>query len=297
MTSKRVQFALAIAALVAFEACSGSRPSPTDATEHSPRDSATHANPGSEAATDHDEASVAAPSKTPIRAGTAEKGVDAATGQGSAASAVSPSRMDVAEETFPSGLVVDARLIGGPAPGPELPKDTRVLHVGDSFAGALGIELNKVLRAAGLKAKLEFEQSTYIPTWAHSAKFASLMSTFKPDLVLISLGANELENPEPEKRAPLVQRIVNSVGDTPCVWIAPVLWEGAKDSLLQVIRANVGRCVYLDSNEVVKKMPRAGDRIHPSMAARPDWAVATARWLAYHRRPTEQKLWAISSTL
>lgn len=197
------------------------------------------------------------------------------------------------QETFPSGLVVDLKKLGGPAPGPELPKGTRILHVGDSFAGALGLELNKALTAAGLKSRLQFETSTYIPTWAHNGKLPGLMSSFKPDLVLISLGANELENPQPEKRASLVQKIVGAVGETPCVWIAPVLWEGAKATLLEVIRANVGHCIYLDSNELVKRMPRAGDRIHPSMAARPDWAQATVRWLAYHRRPTASQPWAI----
>lgn len=196
-------------------------------------------------------------------------------------------------ETLPSGLIAATRLIGGPAPGPDLPKGTRVLHVGDSFAGALGIELNRVFAAAGVKGRLEFEQSTYIPTWAHNAKLAGLLARFKPDLVLISLGANELENPEPEKRAVLVQKLVSSLGETPCVWIAPVLWEGAKATLLEVIRANVGSCVYLDSNAIIKKMPRAGDRIHPSMAARPDWAAVTARWLAYHRNPTEQQPWKL----
>lgn len=196
-------------------------------------------------------------------------------------------------ETLPSGLIAATDLIGGPAPGPDLPKGTRVLHVGDSFAGALGIELNRVFAAAGVKGRLDFEQSTYIPTWAHSAKLAALLASFKPDLVLISLGANELENPEPQKRAALVQKLVKSLGETPCVWIAPVLWEGAKSTLLEVIRANVGSCVYLDSNAIIKKMPRAGDRIHPSMAARPDWAAVTARWLAYHRTPTEQQPWKL----
>jgi hypothetical protein len=165
--------------------------------------------------------------------------------------------------------------------------------VGDSFAGALGIELNKVFTSAGIKARLDFEKSTYIPTWASGSKLSTLVSSFKPDLVLISLGANELENPQPEARAALIQRLVKAVGSTPCVWVAPVLWDGAKSALLDVIRANLGQCVYLDSNRVIKTMPRAGDKIHPSMAVRPDWAAATARWLAFHRKPTDQHPWAI----
>ncbi|HEY5956070.1 MAG TPA: SGNH/GDSL hydrolase family protein [Polyangiaceae bacterium] len=197
-------------------------------------------------------------------------------------------------ETLPSGLIVNTMELGGPLPAPKLPEGTRVLHVGDSFAGALGIELNKVLSNAGIKTRLEFEKSTYIPTWANGQKLSRLVSDFKPDLVLISLGANELENPQPENRAPLIQKLVKAVGSTPCVWIAPVLWSGAKSALLDVIRANVGQCVYLDSNLVIRNMPRAGDKIHPSMGARPDWAVAMGRWLAYHRKPTDQYPWTIA---
>lgn len=201
------------------------------------------------------------------------------------------------EERFASGLVVDQKEIGGPAPGPELPRGSRILHVGDSFAGALGVELNKVLNSSGVKSRLAFEKSTYIPTWAHSAKLAQQLSRFKPDLVLISLGANELDNPQPENRAPLIQKLVKSLGATPCVWIAPILWDGAKDNLLEVIRANLGTCVYLDSNRLIRKMPRTGDKIHPSMSVRPDWAAVTARWLAYHRKPTEQHPWSIVDKL
>lgn len=200
------------------------------------------------------------------------------------------------EETFPSGLVVDLKELGGSGPLPELPKDSRILHIGDSFAGALGVELNKVLKNAGVKSRLEFETSTYIPTWAYQKKLKDLVSGYNPDLVLISLGANELENPEPDKRAPLIKRIVGAVGERSCVWVAPALWDGAKSTLLDVIKANVAPCVYLDMNRLVKKMPRAGDKIHPSMATRPDWALATARWLANHRKPTDGRPWVIATS-
>lgn len=197
------------------------------------------------------------------------------------------------EEKLPSGVVIDQTAVGGPAPGPELPKGTTVLHVGDSFAGALGIELNKTLEKAGVRGLLRYETSTYIPTWAHDKKFPEYLAQYKPDLVLVSLGANELQNPEPEKRIPLIRKIVDKIGNRSCVWVAPVLWEGANPRLLEIIKANVAPCVYLDSNQFIRHMPRARDKIHPSMDARPDWANVVARWLAYHRRPTASSAWAI----
>jgi lysophospholipase L1-like esterase len=198
------------------------------------------------------------------------------------------------EEKLPSGVTFRQAAVGGPAPGPEMPKGTTVLHIGDSFAGALGIELNKVLEQSGVKSVLRFETSTYIPTWAHEKKLGDYLSQYKPDLVLISLGANELQNPEPEKRISLIHKLTERLGNRQCVWVAPVLWEGASPKLLEVIRANAAPCIYLDSNAFITHMPRARDKIHPSMDARPDWARVIARWLAYHRKPTVEQPWALS---
>jgi hypothetical protein len=198
------------------------------------------------------------------------------------------------EEKLPSGVAFRLAAVGGPAPGPGLPEGTTVLHIGDSFAAALGIELNKVLEQSGVKSVLRFETATYIPTWAHEQKLGAYLAKYKPDLVLISLGANELQIPEPEKRIPLIHKLVERLGNRQCVWVAPVLWEGASPKLLEVIRDNVAPCVYLDSNAFITHMPRARDKIHPSMDARPDWARVIARWLAFHRKPTAERPWALN---
>ncbi len=192
--------------------------------------------------------------------------------------------------------MVRTALVGGPGPGPEFPKGSTVLHIGDSFAGALGLELDKELQRRGVRSILRYETATYIPTWAwdQKQKLPVLLDQFKPDLVLISLGANELENPEPEKRIPTIRRLVERLGGRPCVWVAPVLWEGARPQLLAIIRENIAPCVYMDQNAFIASMPRARDKIHPKMEVRADWAEVTARWLAYHRRPEAQRPFAIA---
>src|SRR5690349_18671856 len=52
------------------------------------------------------------------------------------------------------------------APPVDLPKGTTILHIGDSFAGALGIDLDRELKAEGVRGILRYETATYIPTWA-----------------------------------------------------------------------------------------------------------------------------------
>jgi lysophospholipase L1-like esterase len=166
-----------------------------------------------------------------------------------------------------------------------LPSGTTVLHIGDSFAGALGIELNRELKKLGIRGVLRFETSSYIPTWAWHKKLDLYLLRYKPDLVLITLGANELEVPDPQQRASAIRRLVERLGGVPCVWVAPPLWEGARDALLGVIRENVAPCVYMDSSEA-PELKRMRDKIHPSMQARETWARWVVDWLAEHRNPS-----------
>lgn len=190
---------------------------------------------------------------------------------------------------LPSGLVASAALSAEPQ---NLPEGTTILHIGDSFAGALGLDLEKALKEHHIKSLLRYTTSSYIPTWAYSKKLSGYLAQFKPDLVLITLGGNELEIDDPEQRAPTVRKLISRIGDRPCVWVAPPLWKQS-NGLLDVIRANLGSCRYLDTNALVLHMPRAGDKIHPHMDARKDWAEVTLRWLALARDPAGSRPWEL----
>ena len=104
-----------------------------------------------------------------------------------------------------------------PAP-PSLPEGTTVLHVGDSFADALGRPLKRLLEERGLRAVLAAETASYIPGWSSYGKIERLLARHDPDLVLITLGANELEIGDPAQRVRNIRRIVSIVEGRPCVW-------------------------------------------------------------------------------
>jgi lysophospholipase L1-like esterase len=176
---------------------------------------------------------------------------------------------------------------------PHLPRGTTVLHVGDSFAGALGPELNLQFSAHGVRGILKQEKATYIPTWASRKELDVYLTQYKPDLVLVTLGANELGIVRPEERGETVERLVRRFGDIPCVWIGIPLWKGANPTLLEVIRAHAAPCLYLDSTALVGDLERAKDKIHPSLAGRKVWATAVVRWLAEHRVATAERPWAL----
>ncbi len=172
----------------------------------------------------------------------------------------------------------------------DLPRGTLVLQVGDSFAGSLGVPLGERLRAKGLRSVLKFQTSSYVPTWASGPELESYVSRYSPDLILITLGANEFELSAPDTRAGSVRRLVKHLGGRPCVWITPPRWK-PDTGILAVIQANSQPCRFLDSDTVVRDLARKPDKIHPSDAAREVWADAVLSWLARERKTNGARPW------
>lgn len=208
-------------------------------------------------------------------------------GSSSAARSVGPSVRSIDKSRHAPAVTADA-------PAPALPPGTTVLHVGDSFAGALGIPLNKHLKEAGVRGVLKYRTASYIVDWAHQPALDTYLSQYHPDLVLITLGANELEIEQPERRIPAIRKIVDKVGDRPCVWVGVPLWSEEHNGLMDIVRDNAAPCRFMDSAALFPDMPRAHDRIHPTMQAREDWAQRVVAWLARQRRPTETQAWELA---
>jgi lysophospholipase L1-like esterase len=182
--------------------------------------------------------------------------------------------------------------VSDPAALPPLPKGTLVLQLGDSFAAALGVELGKRLKAAGVRSALEYKTASYIPNWSFSSDIPNFIGKYQPDLVLITLGANEIEIPKPEQRVGAIKHLVAELGGRPCVWVAPPLWK-PDTGLLKVIQENVAPCRYLDSNALVHDLPRGRDKIHPSPEGREIWAGIVFEWLSKQRVGSEKQPWAL----
>ena len=176
------------------------------------------------------------------------------------------------------------------APAP-LPKGLTVLVIGDSFAEALGAGLRTQEKDTGIRFLLKGEKATYIPEWAGPNRgVAGLMIQYKPDLVVIALGGNELAMTTPEIRAPKVKKLVELLGTTPCVWVAPPLWGIKDNGLLGIIKESSTPCRYFDSNVLAPNLPRGGDKIHPTAEGQKIWAGHFLDWLRHERDPKGDKL-------
>ncbi len=188
----------------------------------------------------------------------------------------------------------------GPPPSatldPELPSGTSVVHVGDSMADALGKDLKLEMDALGIKTWLKYKEATYIPQWASTSDtmgFRGLVRQHHPDLIVITLGGNELAMPDPKERVRPIRELAKFVGDTPCLWIAAPLWPDAKNTgLFDVIKENCAPCIFVDTNAMLKLEVLTSDHVHPTLAERKRWAKFMVRWLKHNRDPNGPKPWS-----
>jgi lysophospholipase L1-like esterase len=149
---------------------------------------------------------------------------------------------------------------------------TRVLVFGDSFVDAgLSQQIKKLVEARSGKVLSNAWTSSTTTAWATGDKLAGMLAGFKPDVVFVSIGANEVFLPAPETRAQYIRAIVKRLDKRPCVWVGTPLWKG-ETGITAVEKANCAPCTYFDSNAIA--IDRGPDKIHPSSKGGAAWADA-----------------------
>ncbi len=147
-----------------------------------------------------------------------------------------------------------------------------VVHTGDSMVGGgLCKALAPKFKAEGTKFVRDVWESASIAAFDDSNRIPTLMKRYDPDLVLLTLGANDVFSEHPAVMAKHVESIVKKIGSRDCVWVGPPLWKGDK-GLVDVIRAHAAPCRFFDSQHLV--LQRAGDGIHPTEKGGEAWAEA-----------------------
>jgi lysophospholipase L1-like esterase len=188
--------------------------------------------------------------------------------------AVPPKRLASDEPKEASAPVVDSGHDAAPEaaarPAPKTYKT--VVHMGDSMVGGgLCKALAPKFKAEGTKFVRDVVESASITAFDESDRVPTLMKRYNPDLVLVTLGANDVFNDHPEYEIKHIESIVKKVGHRDCVWIGPPLWKGDK-GLIAVLREHVAPCRFYDSGGLV--LQRAGDGIHPTEKGGQVWADA-----------------------
>ncbi|HEY1956531.1 MAG TPA: SGNH/GDSL hydrolase family protein [Polyangiaceae bacterium] len=167
-----------------------------------------------------------------------------------------------------------------PAPtaaAPQAPAPPKVvLQLGDSFVGGwngLAKALAPRFEALGAKFVRDWQDSVSIATYDHEHRIEDLIAKNQPDLVLVTLGANDVSVPFPAALAKHVASIAHKVsaGGRACYWLSPPLWK--KDTgIVDVIKQNAAPCKVFDGSNI--KLSRGGDGIHPNDTGGRTWAEA-----------------------
>jgi lysophospholipase L1-like esterase len=131
--------------------------------------------------------------------------------------------------------------------------------------------LRPLVRADGRVYLIDSRESSSTVSWADERLLQDAMYKHDPDLVLISLGSNELFVKDLKRRAAAIQRLVKDTRGRACLWIAPPAWTRDR-GFIGVLRDNLGHCKYFDSLQL--KLPRMADGRHPSWSGGYRWASA-----------------------
>ena len=149
-----------------------------------------------------------------------------------------------------------------------------VLHVGDSMVGGnwgLTKALEQKFSAEGAKFVRDYKVSESIVSYDHSPKLKTLIDKHRPDIIIITLGTNDVFVPYPASMAGSVQSIVKRVGARECYWMGPPTWK-PDTGIVNVLKENVTPCKFFDSSNL--KLQRGGDGIHPTDRGGADWATS-----------------------
>jgi hypothetical protein len=152
----------------------------------------------------------------------------------------------------------------------------RILHVGDSMVPLVANYLRPVVEQRGGKYYVISKISSSTSTWASQRLLHEATYDYDPDLILISLGSNELFAPPSPEQVRDVRQLVKHTRGRPCLWIAPPAWKRDR-GFLDLLRANLGHCRYFDSTQL--DLPRMEDGRHPSWTGGYRWATAVWKTL------------------
>ena len=171
-----------------------------------------------------------------------------------------------------------------PLLGPENKVDTsqqRVLLVGDSMAEALFYPFSNFCKWSNFQFKLLAIRGTSSPYWAKTDTLVNTIKSFKPTLVLFTLGANEILVPYLGKRKRLFQIIVSQFDTLPYIFISTPVWT-SDTVYTQMMQELIPPDQLFISQGIA--LSRQKDGAHPNIPGAKVWADSIARWMVYHSK-------------
>ncbi len=156
----------------------------------------------------------------------------------------------------------------------------RILLTGDSMVEGLMFAFKDYAIENGhdLFPAIWYSSSTLV--WGKSQQLKKLIDFYKPTIVFIALGSNELFIRNIiEDRAKYVDNILNQIGNTKLIWIGPPNWK-PDTGINQLLETKLGKKRFFLSKNL--QLARARDGAHPTRFASRIWADSLFNWVKTH---------------
>ncbi|MEG2242585.1 MAG: SGNH/GDSL hydrolase family protein, partial [Muribaculaceae bacterium] len=155
-----------------------------------------------------------------------------------------------------------------------------ILFIGDSMLEGLGARMAAYAKENGHKLHNVIWYSSTSKTWGSCDTLKYFIRKFKPNFIIVSLGANELFVKNiTSKRHQNVKRILFQIKEIPYVWIGPPNWKedtGINDLIASLAKPGtffLSKGMHFD---------RSKDGAHPTRLSSALWMDSVARWIKLH---------------
>lgn len=153
----------------------------------------------------------------------------------------------------------------------------RILLTGDSMVEGLMFAFKDYAEENGhdLFPAIWYSSSTLV--WGQSQQLKKLIEFYKPTIVFLALGSNELFIRNIiEDREKFVDNILSQAGNTKLIWIGPPNWK-PDTGINQLLESKLGKKRFFLSKDL--PLARATDGAHPTRGASRIWADTLFKWV------------------
>gem|GEM_PF-2019299 len=152
----------------------------------------------------------------------------------------------------------------------------RILMIGESMIEGLYLSLRPIAFYHHHKLKAQIWYGSTSIEWSKNDTLRKVLLWFKPSLVMVSIGANELSVRDISKREANIVNIIKQLQGYRYIWIGPPNWK--KDSGIgDVLEGNIPENQYFRSRDL--KYKRRRDGAHPTLASAHVWADTLSNWI------------------
>ncbi len=155
----------------------------------------------------------------------------------------------------------------------------RILHIGDSHVSrGFTAGLSRHLRRAGAQYQPEGWIGSRTKSWVISGKVRRLLESYRPNVVIVTLGTNDMVDKKPAGHVSWIRALVDKIEPRTCYWVGPPpLLEDAHD-YNDLLREEVSPCRFFDSRVLeVRRKPRGV--FHLSRHEGEVWAELIWKWM------------------